>query len=275
MVFCLFPKLVTIYSLTPLAPVVQTLFTGVSAIFAYNRITMIERRRRTIAALVSIIVFVAGMVVVNQQEQSSSPEPAPPKQVAQTGSKNAAEALQTLKRKGRAPKTGYARDQFGAGWARVDECDMRDYILGRDLTHLVFDSAISCKVLSGVLQDPYTGNTIQFKRGKHTSSAVQIDHVVALSDAWQKGAQNIDVAKRAELANDPLNLLAVDGPTNNKKSDGDAATWLPPDKAYRCRYIARQIAVKHKYMLWVTDAEYDTMNRVLESCPGQQLPVVQ
>ncbi len=274
MVFCLFPKLVTTYSLTPLAPVVQTLFTGVDIIFTYNRITMIERRRRTIATLVSICVFVIGMVVINLQDQTPS-EPPPQKQIAQTSTGNAAEALKKLAIKGRAPKTGYSRDQFGAGWARVDECDMRDYILQRDLTHVVFDSSTTCKVLSGVLQDPYTGNTIQFKRGKQTSSAVQIDHVVALSDAWQKGAQNIDVAERAELANDPLNLLAVDGPTNNKKSDGDAATWLPPNKSYRCQYVARQIAVKQKYTLWVTDAEYVTMNRVLESCPGQQLPIVQ
>jgi hypothetical protein len=103
---------------------------------------------------------------------------------------------------------------------------------------------------------------------------VQIDHVVAVSDAWQKGAQNLDVSKRAEFYNDPLNLLAVDGPTNDKKGDGDAATWLPSNKDYRCRYVARQIAVKAKYTLWVTQAEHDAMKNVLSACPGQALPVV-
>jgi hypothetical protein len=102
---------------------------------------------------------------------------------------------------------------------------------------------------------------------------VQIDHVVALSDAWQKGAQFMDVADRAQFANDPLNLLAVDGPANQQKSDGDAATWLPPNKTWRCRYVARQIAVKQEYKLWVTQPEYDAMRRVLATCPTQVLPI--
>jgi hypothetical protein len=102
---------------------------------------------------------------------------------------------------------------------------------------------------------------------------VQIDHVVAVSDAWQKGAQALDVSTRAQFYNDPLNLLAVDGPSNQKKSDADAATWLPPNKSYRCRYVARQIAVKAKYSLWVTQAEHDAMKNVLSTCPGQTLPI--
>jgi hypothetical protein len=98
--------------------------------------------------------------------------------------------------------------------------------------------------------------------------------VVALSDAWQKGAQQLTVEQRYQLANDPLNLLAVDGQANNNKSDADAATWLPPNKNYRCQYIARQIAVKQKYTLWVTTAEHDAMLRVLQGCPDQVLPIV-
>jgi len=131
-----------------------------------------------------------------------------------------------------------------------------------------------CTVLSGVLHDPYTAKTINFTRGEKTSDDVQIDHVVALSDAWQKGAQQLDPETRKQFANDPLNLLAVDGPANNAKSDADAATWLPPNKDYRCRYVARQVAVKQKYQLWVTQAEHDAIQRVLGGCPGQMLPVV-
>jgi hypothetical protein len=123
--------------------------------------------------------------------------------------------------------------------------------------------------MSGLLHDPYTGKDITFTRGIDTSSAVQIDHVVALSDAWQTGAQQLSANQREQLANDPLELLAVDGPANQQKSDGDAATWLPPNKPFRCQYIARQIAVKAKYMLWVTAAEKEAMQRVLASCPGQ------
>ncbi len=127
-------------------------------------------------------------------------------------------------------------------------------------------------VETGSLKDPYSGRTIDFVRGDSTSSDVQIDHVVALSDAWQKGAQGWDGAKRTAFANDPLNLLAVDGSANSQKGAGDAATWLPPNRAFRCEYVARQVAVKSEYGLWVTQAEHDAIARVLSSCPDQPLP---
>jgi hypothetical protein len=122
------------------------------------------------------------------------------------------------------------------------------------------------------LRDPYTGKIINFKYGVGTSIAVQIDHVVALSDAWQKGAQKASAQQRQSFYNDPLNLLAVDGPTNSSKGDSDAATWLPPNKAYRCAYVARQVAVKSKYKLWVTLAEKAAIKAVLVDCPKQRLP---
>lgn len=129
-------------------------------------------------------------------------------------------------------------------------------------------------MITGKLADPYTGKTIDFKRGKKTSSAVQIDHVVALSDAWQTGAQDIDEQKRRELANDPENLVASDGPANMQKSDSDASEWLPGNTAYRCTYVARQVHVKAKYKLWVTPDEKRAMENVLNSCkstnPGKQ-----
>lgn len=186
----------------------------------------------------------------------------------------AADTLETLPIKGRAPKTGYSRHQFGNGWGVVGNCDMRNLILRRDMSDAVIKTGDNCAVLSGNLYDPYTGTIIRFRYGSESSQAVQIDHVVALSDAWQKGAQALPPQDRNAFANDPLNLLAVDGPANMKKGDSDAATWLPPNKAYRCRYVARQIAVKAKYRLWATAAERDAMQRVLGSCPDQQLPAV-
>lgn len=170
--------------------------------------------------------------------------------------------LQDLLVKGRAPKAGYARTEFGNGWGRIQGCSVRQVILHRDLTDVVMKD--ECTVERGQLNDPYTGEVIAFTRSN--PSAVQIDHVVALSDAWQKGAQQLEKTRRVELANDPLNLLASDGPANQAKGDSDAATWLPPYKAFRCEYIDRQIAVKKKYNLWVTQAEYDAMARVLENC---------
>ncbi len=187
--------------------------------------------------------------------------------------KLAAVAVKTLVVKGRAPKTGYSRAQFGVRWADVDHngCDTRNDILRRDLTNPTFRSG-GCVVLSGVLRDPYGGGVIHFVRGAGTSSAVQIDHVVPLSDAWQKGAFAWTINKRTAFANDPLELLAVDGPLNEQKRDSDAASWLPPNKAFRCAYVARQIAVKAKYGMWVTAAERDALSKVLAKCPQQVLP---
>jgi hypothetical protein len=189
------------------------------------------------------------------------------------GSKLAVTVMKTLVIKGRAPKTGYSRAQFGAAWADVDHngCDTRNDILHRDLTQVVYRTG-TCIVLSGVLHDPYTGKTINFRRGANTSPAVQIDHVVALSDAWQKGAFAWTVSKRTAFANDPVELLAVDGPINGQKSDSDAASWLPPNRAFRCSFVSRQIAVKSKYGVWVTSAEEAAFSRILASCPKQILP---
>lgn len=184
-------------------------------------------------------------------------------------------ALAALPVKGRAPKTGYSREQFGVAWTDVDRngCDTRNDVLTRDLTARTYKPGTgSCLVLTGTLDDPYSGAPIDFTRGQLTSSAIQIDHVVALSDAWQTGAQQLTTERRTALANDPVNLLAVDGSLNLQKSDSDAASWLPPNKRFRCAYVARQVAVKSAYALWVTQAEHEAIERVLQSCPEQALP---
>ncbi|MGN6413742.1 HNH endonuclease family protein [Flexivirga sp.] len=182
--------------------------------------------------------------------------------------------LASLPVKGRAPKTGYDRDNFGQPWSDDvtvagghNGCDTRNDILARDLTGITYKpGSHNCAVLTGTLHGPYTGRTIAFHRGVGTSNAVQIDHMVALSDAWQTGAQKMSTDQRRNFANDPLNLVAVDGPTNESKGDGDAATWLPPNKAYRCTYVTRQVQVKAKYHLWVTSAEHDAIARILNNC---------
>ncbi|MGY2127459.1 GmrSD restriction endonuclease domain-containing protein [Blastococcus sp. SYSU DS0617] len=184
-------------------------------------------------------------------------------------------ALAAIEVKGRAPRTGYDRDLFGSGWLDTDGngCDTRNDILERDLTGETFKPGTrNCVVLTGTLADPYSGRTIAFQRGQDTSSDVQIDHVVALSDAWQKGAQQMSDGQRRQFANDPLNLLAVDGPLNMQKGDGDAATWLPPNRSYRCAYVARQVAVKATYPLWMTQAEKNAIATVLSACPNEPLP---
>ena len=188
---------------------------------------------------------------------------------AQAVTSSAEIILDSLAVKGRAPKTGYSRAQFGQTWADVNRngCDTRNDILQRDLADVVFrEGTRNCVVESGILIDPYSGSTIYFVKGVKSSMEVQIDHVVALSNAWQTGAFKLTLAKRTEFANDPDNLLAVQGRLNSQKGDGDAATWLPPLKKYRCTYVSKQISVKAKYGLWVTAPEKAAMKNILAKC---------
>ena len=184
--------------------------------------------------------------------------------------------LDSIEVKGRAPKTGYERSLFGDAWtddvAVADGrngCDTRNDMLRRDLVDVVIKpDSNGCAVLSGTLNDPYTGTSFAFQRGPGSSAEVQIDHMVSLSDAWQTGAQQWDEFTRRNFANDPRNLQATLGWVNQQKGDGDAATWLPPNNAYRCTFVSRIVDVKAAYRLWVTPAERDAIARVLAGCGG-------
>ena len=213
-----------------------------------------------------VLLISAGVVAVS----------IPPASAAESAPGVALAVLETLPVKGRAPKTGYSRAAFGQSWADVDRngCDTRNDILKRDMTSIVFKPKTrNCVVLSGTLIDRYSGEMINFVRGDVSSMEVQIDHVVALSNAWQTGAFKLSIAQRTALANDPLNLFAVKGRLNLQKSDGDAATWVPPMKSFRCAYVAQQIAVKAKYSLWVVAPEKAAMLAILAKCPTQPVPV--
>ena len=180
--------------------------------------------------------------------------------------KTAIDVLNELNVKGRAPKTGYSREEFYDGWPDIDGCSLRQRILKRELG----DTAVldGCYVIAGEYDEPYTGEHVVLTERSQVSE-IQIDHVVALSDAWQKGAQYLSGETRYAIATDPLNLLAVDGAANKQKSDGDAATWLPKNKKFRCQYVARQVSVKYKYGLWVTKAEKEAILRILNNCPNE------
>ena len=190
---------------------------------------------------------------------------------SQAATNDALTALNKLEVKGRAPKTGYTRSQF-PHWSDPDRngCDARNDILKRDLTDITYKSGTrDCKVIAGQLLDPFSGKVITFST---TKVVIDIDHVVALSNAWQTGAAYFDKNTRLLIANDPLNLLAVDSKLNRQKGDGDAATWLPPNKSFRCEYVARQVAVKAKYKLWVTEPEKVAITKILSNCVDQKLP---
>ncbi|WP_435299233.1 HNH endonuclease family protein [Timonella sp. A28] len=166
-------------------------------------------------------------------------------------------------------RKGYDRErQFGSGWADLDRdgCNTRNEILNRDMTNLVHRdvSPQGCLVDGGTLDDPYTGDIIEFD--PNNRAKVQIEHVVALFDAWQKGAQHLTKEQRVELANDPDNLLAAYGPENQSKGHRDASEYLPPNESFQCSYVIAQITVKERYELWVTSAEKAAMSTVLKNC---------
>lgn len=248
-----------------------------------------DRKRRTIRALIVGAALASGLAACSGAVlavgggpavvvRSAAPIAAPVEGAAApsvAGKRGTALALlATLPVKGRAPMTGYDRvGDFGTAWFDADRngCDTRDDVLRRDLVGVTMKGR--CRVLSGTLTDPYTRKIIHFVRGVKTSLAVQIDHMVPLGDAWQTGAQKLTKTQRVDLANDPINLLAVDGPTNEAKGDGDAATWLPPSKSFRCTYVAHQVAVKAAYHLWVTPAEHDAIARILATCRSTAAPV--
>lgn len=233
------------------------------------------------AVVAAVIVAVSAAAGGGAASSAQTVESFGGRAIAQTAgsvaasSAGATTALSVLPVKAAASMTGYSREQFGPAWADTDHngCDQRNQVLARDMTGEIFKPGThNCVVLSGRLADPYTARTIDFRRGPKTSDDVQIDHVVALGDAWQTGARQFTPAQREQLATDPLNLLAVDGPTNEGKGDKDAASWLPPNTGYHCAYVARQVAVKTRYQLWVTPTERDAISATLASCPNEPLP---
>ncbi|MCA1218044.1 HNH endonuclease family protein [Streptomyces sp. 8L] len=169
--------------------------------------------------------------------------------------------------KGRGPKTGYDRDEFGYAWMDSasgvpdahNGCDTRDDVLKRDGDDVKYRSGSDCVLISMTLHDPYTAKTIDWRKTKATT--VQIDHVMPLSYDWQMGAAHWAKSKREQIANDPLNLLPVDGSLNESKGDAGPATWLPPNKAIRCSYAVRFAQVSIKYELPVTTADKSAMAR--------------
>ena len=156
---------------------------------------------------------------------------------------------------------------FGPAWNDPQNhsgCDTRSRTLKAQLTDVIVKpNTHNCKVLSGTLHDPYTGQVIAYDAGRDPS-AVQLDHVFALGRSWDAGASLWDEAKRVALANDPVNLFAVSGPANRDKSDA-GLEWLPPNRDFQCTYIARYLAVAVTYDLNITTDDRDIAVR---RCPA-------
>ena len=246
-----------------------------------------KSRRRILAVVLAILVIAAVAGVLFWQErstrQSSGPSPTWRAEPTSTGATSnqpaptarydvARQQLKQLEVRGWDRTSDFKRSQFGKAWSDdVDVefgrngCNTRDDILRRDLQNLVVRRG-TCYAQSGTLVDPYSGVTIDFVRSPDTSKAIEIDHVVALADAWYKGARSWDAQRRLDFANDPRNLLAVSPKANFDKAFRDAASWLPPNEAFRCDFVARQIEVKAAYGLWLSAKERKAMDAVLSRC---------
>lgn len=232
-----------------------------------------------VVAIIGAIVGGAGVVDTAAPPSSSatpltSSSPAPasptttPTPTAAPGT--ALAALAKLEVKGRSPKTGYDRNLFA--WKEDTDsngCDTRNDVLRRDLKNITLGhSSAGCKVIEGSVDDPYQGKAFDLVREPNNTD---IDHIVSLSNAWQTGASDFNSDTLVKFGNDPLNLVAVATDINREKGDADAATWLPPNKEYRCEYVARQIAVKEKYGLWVVKPEKSAMEGVLSKCANTKV----
>jgi len=242
-----------------------------------------RRRARVVLVLVIFVAAVAVLVVWGRDRignQPSRPSPAwtsaptsaPAPAVPNPRFDTARAQLAALRIKSWDRTKDFKRYQFGQAWSDDvnvefghNGCNTRDDILRRDLANLVVRPG-TCYAQSGTLHDPYTGTTIDFVRGPDTSDSVEIDHVVSLADAWYKGARLWDAQRRLDFANDPINLLAVSPKANFDKAFRDAASWLPPNEAFRCDFVARQVNVKTVYGLWVSSKEKQAIADVLARC---------
>lgn len=224
------------------------------------------RSKRATMALVTLVLLVIALVV---GWWATEPGPTRVFPVTAQELEQAQTMLDGLQVRVPSTTPKYDRKGFGTPWADEDHngCDTRNDVLARELTDKEFKPGTQdCVVLSGTLVDTYTGETIDFVRGQDTSIEVQIDHVVALGDSWHKGASAWTDAERQSFANDPINLLAVDGPANMEKSALDASQWLPSNKGFRCQFAIIQIRVKSEYDLWVTKPEQRTLGKQLDTC---------
>ncbi len=247
-----------------------------------------RRRRRGFAALLALLLIgaVAGVLLWQNRSAGSLSGPSPTWRADEpSGIPSASGAapqsprydiarrqLKDLPVSGWDRTSDFERFRFGQAWSDDvnvefgrNGCNTRDDILRRDLKDLVV-RPFTCFAQSGTLVDPYTGSVIAFVRGPKTSNSVEIDHVVALADAWYKGARAWDPQRRLDFANDPRNLLAVSPEANFSKAFRDAASWLPPNEAFRCDFVARQIEVKSVYGLWLSAKEKKAMTDVMADC---------
>lgn len=204
---------------------------------------------RAIAATTSTVLLTAGLVA------------------AGTGPANAGKKASTrflLSKLDQAPEhaRGYDRDKF-KHWVDgrdADRCDARDEVLIGEATISPRVSA-GCDLSGGKWRSRYDGATTQ------DPSQFDVDHLVALNEAWQSGAWRWSSDRREAFANDigyKFSLIAVTASTNRSKSDREPQDWMPQLK--RCAYLKQWVAVKWRWDLHVNGAERAFLDAGLKEC---------
>jgi hypothetical protein len=222
---------------------------------------------------VALAVFVAYQTVSTSVEQTAA-------YVAEADVPTVAPGVDVLADVAQVParmRSGdYRRDAFGEAWTDDNSapggrngCDTRNDILDRDLVDKTYVAISRCPtaVATGTLRDPYTSQTIPFVRGAQAGAAVQIEHIVPLAYAWDQGARIWTDEMRVRFANDPANLVAVDGPTNQDKGDAEPALWMPPNAAFHCQYAMQFVAVMKGYSLPIDGPSVAELRRAVATCP--------
>ncbi|MGV0791849.1 HNH endonuclease family protein [Mycolicibacterium sp. XJ1819] len=234
---------------------------------------MSRRRLLWLAAIVAVAVLVAVQAVWSSRDRDTF--------VAQAGLPTVAPGADVLAGVAVIPARirgyDYRRDAFGEAWTDENSapggfngCDTRNDILERDLVDKTYVSIKRCPnaVATGTLLDPYTNAEVAFTRGEKTGAAVQIDHIVPLALAWDLGARAWDDELRVRFANDPANLLAVEGQANQDKGDQEPAAWMPANRAFHCAYAVQFVGVLRGYRLPVDARSAQVLRDAGHTCPS-------
>ncbi|AYF76445.1 HNH endonuclease [Nocardia yunnanensis] len=249
--------------------------------------------RRALKAALSLLFVIALAVVAvvlerhggtTEPDSSGPPPPSGPAQPAGSASEITA-LLAKLKVADELPMTGYSRDRFphwdtnkpdhgfGDTFAPYSRCDTRTVVLLRDATGPAKLDPASCKFNLGKdagWRDQYgvmdkKTNALKPYKWTTDSSGLDIDHIVALAEAWRSGASKWDDDTRRNIANDALNLVISDPTANRSKGDQDPSSYLPPGN-FRCAYIGHYIQVKVKYGLNVDTKEQTALRTAVQDC---------
>lgn len=250
----------------------------------YTRKAAWRRRRRILlgGGIAAIVIAVIAFAIWGYQRAQDTDRAAPHVPVALLPVPGweplaALDALAVIDDDVSLAETSYDRDHFGQRWADVDRngCDTRNDTLRRDLDELVVrEGTQGCVAQSGTLLDPYTGQEFSFERGTAHAGELHIDHIVALADAWHKGAEAWAEERRTEFANDPMNLVATLGYVNQSKGASDASSWVPPEENARCGFAVHVVWVKEQYELAVATGEAATLEQLLSTCRSSSPPLV-